>query len=138
MKGFRHKTPIQIRFKDIDLFGHVNNANHFTYLESARVKYFNEIVGEEVNWSRQGFILAKATIDYRLPILFKDNTCVYTKCSRFGTRSFDLSHCIVKEQDGQETILAEGTTVIVCFDYDKGETIPVPGDWKRKIQEFEK
>lgn len=36
MQGFKHKTPIQIRFKDIDAFRHVNNANHFTYLEIAR------------------------------------------------------------------------------------------------------
>ena len=45
MEGFKHKTSIQLRFKDVDMMGHVNNANHFTYLELARVKYFNEVAG---------------------------------------------------------------------------------------------
>ena len=59
MEGFRHQTNIQLRFKDIDALGHVNNANHFTYFEVARVRYFDEVVKEAVEWSRQGIILAK-------------------------------------------------------------------------------
>ena len=43
MKNFRHKIPIQIRFKDLDDMGHVNNANHLSYIELARVKYFQEV-----------------------------------------------------------------------------------------------
>ena len=42
--NFKHKTLIQIRFKDVDMMGHVNNANHLTYFELARVHYFDEII----------------------------------------------------------------------------------------------
>ena len=45
---FRHKTKIQIRFKDIDKLGHVNNANHITYFELARVDYFDALADEGV------------------------------------------------------------------------------------------
>src|ERR1051326_6608227 len=107
MEGFKHKTPIQIRFKDIDLLGHVNNANHLTYIEFARVKYFDAVAGEEINWNENGIILAKASVDYKLPILLKDKVFVYTKCSRIGNKSFDLSYLIVKEEKGKEIILAE-------------------------------
>jgi acyl-CoA thioesterase FadM len=41
-KDFKHKLQIQIRYKDVDIQGHVNNANHITYFETARVNYFNE------------------------------------------------------------------------------------------------
>ena len=117
MEGYKHKTPIQIRFKDIDLLGHVNNANHFTYLEYARVKYFDELAGTKINWNENGLILAKATLDYKLQILIHDKVFVYTKCSRIGNKSFDLSYSIIKDENGKEIILAEAMTVLVCYDY---------------------
>lgn len=137
MDNYKHKIPIQIRFKDIDLLGHVNNANHFTYLEYARVKYFDDVAGTEINWNEHGLILAKAVIDYKLPILLKDKVFVYTKCSRIGNKSFDLSYCIIKEEKGNEIILAEGSTVLVCYDYRTGKSIPVPQEWKEKLERFE-
>jgi len=138
MKGFKHKTPIQIRFKDVDALGHVNNANHFTYIESARVKYFDDVAGQNMEWSKKGVILANAKVDYKLPILFKDKIFVYTKCSRMGNKSFDLSYSIIKEENGKEIIVAEVSTVLVCYDYEKGGSIPMPAEWKKKIEEFEK
>ena len=137
MKNFRHKTPIQIRFKDIDALNHVNNANHVTYFELARVKYFDDVVNEEVNWSEQGIILAKITVDYKAPIYFKDKLFVHTKCSRLGNKSFDLEYSLVREEGGKETELATGSSVQVCFDYKKQQTIPIPETWKKKVQTFE-
>ena len=137
MEGFKHKTPIQLRFKDVDMMGHVNNANHFTYLELARVKYFNDVAGEEVNWTKQGIILANAILDYKLPILFNDRISVYTKCSRIGNKSFDLEYFIVKEEGSKEMIAAKASTVLVCYDYEKGQSIPMPDEWKEKIKKFE-
>src|SRR5437868_6045177 len=101
MNGFKHKTPVQIRFKDIDALNHVNNANHVTYFELARVKYFDDVVGEPVNWSEQGIILAKITVDYKMPVYFKDEITVYTKCIRLGTKSFDLEYALVKNEAGK-------------------------------------
>ena len=43
LNSFNHFTEIQIRFKDIDMQGHVNNANHLTYAEIARVEYFKKV-----------------------------------------------------------------------------------------------
>ena len=138
MEGYKHKTPIQIRFKDIDAFRHVNNANHFTYLELARVKYFDDVAGKNMEWSKQGVILAGAKVDYKLPILLKDTVFVYTKCSRMGNKSFDLSYSIVKEENGKEIVVADASTVLVCYDYEKAITIPLPKEWKKKILDFEK
>ena len=43
MTPFKEKTQVQIRFKDIDSMGHVNNANHITYFELARLNYFETL-----------------------------------------------------------------------------------------------
>lgn len=137
MNNFKHKTEIQIRFKDIDLMGHVNNANYLTYLEYARVKYFDDVADTEINWNENGLILAKATIDYKLPISLKDKVFIYTRCSRIGTKSFELSYQIVKEEKNTEIVLAEGTTVLVCYDYKNRKSIPIPEEWKKKLESFE-
>ncbi|MBI4932059.1 MAG: acyl-CoA thioesterase [Bacteroidetes bacterium] len=138
MEGFKHKTPIQIRFKDVDMMGHVNNANHFTYLEIARAKYFDDVVAEEVNWSKEGIILAKLLCNYKMPILFKDKVFVYTKCAKIGNKSFELDYKIIKEENSKEIILAEASSVQVCFDYEKKENILMPEKWRKKIEAFEK
>lgn len=138
MEKFKHKISIQIRFKDVDMMGHVNNANHFTYLELARIKYLDAISGEKINWTKKGIILAKTIIDYKLPILLTDQLFVYTKCSRIGNKSFDLIYKIIKEEAEKQILLAEASTVLVYYDYEKGQSILMPDEWKKKIQEFEK
>lgn len=135
--NFRHKTPIQIRFKDIDALGHVNNANHLSYLESARISYFMDVIGSNINWAQKGIILAKAILDYRNPIFLNDEIFVETKCSRIGNKSFDLSYSIVKMENEKIVVLLNATTVMVCFDYEIKQTIGIPEEWKEKIMEFE-
>jgi acyl-CoA thioester hydrolase len=136
MTPFRHKTPIQIRFKDVDRLGHVNNANHITYFELARVNYFNELMGKnaKIDWEDESLILAKIEMEYKQPILPEDKIAAYTWVSRLGSKSFDMSCSIVKEEKGGvETEVARGLAVIVCFNYKLNQTILIPETWKEKM-----
>jgi len=143
MKNFKHKTPIQIRFKDVDMMGHVNNANYLTYIEDSRLKYFEDVTGKESDWSRQnGLILGKIEINYKHPILYKDSVAVYTRCSRIGTKSFDLSWVIINENTSgnvgfEKQILADGIAVLVCYDYEQKKSIKISDERKKQIEKFE-
>ncbi len=147
MNSFKHKIPIQIRFKDLDDMGHVNNANHLSYIELARVKYFQEVFVIGTDWNKQdGLILARVEIDFIKPVFFNDKIFVYTRCSRIGKKSFDLSFMIIKEiltndksPSGEipNEVVAEGKTVLVCYDYIKRNPIEIPQERKRIINEFE-
>lgn len=131
-----HKSSIHIRFSDIDTFGHVNNATYLTYFEEARVRFFNDVVDWSYDWSKEGVILARAEVDYILPVHFKDEVTVYTFCSRMGTKSFDLSYQMIKFVDGKEILLASATTVMVAFDYKAHQSIPVPEEWKEGLKKY--
>lgn len=135
MKPFKHKTPIQIRFKDIDMMGHVNNANYITYFELARLTYFDALKDEGVtiDWVNEGVILAKIEMEYKQPILLEDKAFVTTWVSRIGSKSFDMTCSIVRMVDGVEVEAARGLAVIVCFNYKANETIAIPELWKRKM-----
>ncbi|HEX7414818.1 MAG TPA: acyl-CoA thioesterase, partial [Bacteroidia bacterium] len=53
---YKHCTPIQIRFVDIDKMGHVNNATILSYFEVARTYFFDDVMGAEDNWFERGLI----------------------------------------------------------------------------------
>jgi len=135
--NFKHKSKIQIRFKDLDSMGHVNNANHFTYFELARMQYFDEVVAETINWEEQGIILAHMEIDYKKPILLHDHVLVYARVSKLGTKSFDFEYCIVVENDNAIDIVATGKSVQVCFNYLSNQTVLVPELWRAKVEAYE-
>jgi acyl-CoA thioester hydrolase len=134
---FKHKSTIQIRFKDIDSMGHVNNANHFTYFELARMQYFDEVVAETINWQEQGIILAHMEIDYKKPILLHDQVLVYSRVSRLGSKSFEFEYCIVVSKDGNLDVVANGRSVQVCFNYLTNQTVSVPESWREKVLAYE-
>ena len=119
-----YSTPIELRFSDLDLYGHVNSVIYFTYLETARVKLFAELFTDLTE--RQIFVLvARAECDYKLPILFGDTLIVSVVVARIGTTSFNLEYQL---HNGAETTYAAARTTMVCFDSIKKVAIPVP-EW---------
>jgi acyl-CoA thioester hydrolase len=136
-KEFKHKLKIQVRYKDVDKQGHVNNANHLTYFETARVEYFKDVIKRTINWDENGMILARTEIDYFVPILLEDEVYCYSKVSSFGTKSFIMSGLLTKITDQGEIICAESKFVIVCYNYKLEKTIPVPEEWKKIATAYE-
>lgn len=137
LSKFKHKSAIQIRFKDIDHMGHVNNANHITYFELARIHYFRDVINEVVNWNEQGVILAKTEINYHRPILLSDNVFVYSRVSKMGNKSYEVEYVITAENDGEIFICASGMSVQVCYNYLINSTVAIPESWREKVQQFE-
>jgi acyl-CoA thioester hydrolase len=133
---FRHKAQIQIRFCDTDMLGHVNNANYLSYMEMARVSYFNEVM-PKLDWSGQGIILAKAEISYKAPLFLEDNLFIYTGVEQISGKSFMMRYRFIKKTEAGELLAAEGSTLMVCYDYRENHSIPVPDFWKKAIEFYE-
>ncbi|MFL7839475.1 MAG: acyl-CoA thioesterase [Candidatus Promineifilaceae bacterium] len=136
---FPYEVPIEVAFRDIDAFGHVNNAVFFSYMEYARVKFAIELFeGTELATASLldiPLILVEATCTYRSPALLSEKLTLGIGLSRFGNKSFDLLYRITGE-DGR--LIATGKTVQVMYDYGLGRSFPVP-DWvKEKVKQFQK
>jgi acyl-CoA thioester hydrolase len=115
-------TPIELRFSDLDLYGHVNSVVYFSYLETARVRLFKGFF-QELTENHIFTLVARAECDYRQPILFGDELIVSVVLTRIGTTSFDLEYRL---HDGREKTYATARTTMVCFDNFKKVTVPVP------------
>ncbi len=133
---FRHETPVQLRFADLDSLNHVNNANYLTYLELARIVYLEQVLAMKMD-ERYSVILAKATVEYRRPIHLGDDIKVYTRCSRIGNKSFDLEYELRKTESTGQVLMAVGHTVMVAYDYDTKLPVALPDAWRQKLIVFD-
>lgn len=107
-------VPVDVRFKDVDGLGHVNNAVYLTFLEHARMRYFTEEAGS-TSEKDFPFILAHAAVDYRAPMKMESRPEVKLWTSRIGGKSWDFDYEIRDRVKG--TVYATGKTVQVAYDY---------------------
>lgn len=134
---YKHRTAIQIRFGDTDALGHVNNANYLSYMELARTSYIEAVFGNSINWTSDGVILAKAVVDFKLPVMLNDRLFVYIRTSRLGTKSFDIEYLFVREVNGANEVVSSGSTVMVAYNYATNKTIEILPEWRKRIEAFE-
>ncbi len=111
-----------VRFRDLDAFGHVNNAVYATYLEAARIAYLLELTGAAL--MEMGIILAEQTISYRRPAYFGERLGIGVRVTMFGTKSFTMEYVVARAGDG--ALIATGQSVQVAYDYATERAVPVP------------
>lgn len=126
------ETTLGVRYRDIDALGHVNNAVYATYLEQARIDYFDELLG--VDLSAVGAVLAALSIDYHQPIEIDDGPLtVAIAVEEIGDSSLPMAY-EVRTADG--TLAATGETVQVAYDPEAGESVPIPESWRETLAAF--
>jgi acyl-CoA thioester hydrolase len=112
---------IEIRWNDLDVYGHVNNAIYLTYLEEVRDEWLGGSLGDpdEIwNW-----VLVHVEIDYRRELALSDDVVVATcRLDRVGTSSVTTRE-EVRTLDGQ--LSAEAKSVLVARDRESGRSRPL-------------
>jgi acyl-CoA thioester hydrolase len=132
----RHRTTIQVRFRDTDAFGHVNNAVFFTYVELARVRYLIDVLEPDEPFSRMPLILARVECDFRSPIMFGEEVTVETRVERIGRSSIAMAHRMTSTPD--DRVVGDVQSVLVTYDYSVARSIPVPDGWRERIGAYER
>jgi len=127
LADFRTITTLPVQWGDQDAFGHVNNVIYFRWFESARIDLLN-VFESAVTMSGAGLgpILASIKCDYRRQLHFPDTVSVGSRITRVGRSSADIGHAIVSHQQGQ--VIAEGSSVIVIYDYTARRVTRIPED----------
>ena len=141
MSEFTFEKDLEVRFRDLDPMGHVNNAVYATYLEQTRAAYFDQVVG--VPLPEAPTVIATLEIDYRSEITITDAVVVRSRVTDLGTSSipieYEMAAIPVDDQadPAEERVAATGKTVQVTYDTAAGESIPLPDDWRDRISDFE-
>lgn len=137
IQKFKHVIPIKIRFSDLDAMGHVNNAAYLSFLEEARLAYYNQVLKMNTNNLEFDAVVARIEIDYLEQIRLGDRVEVYTRTGKIGNKSSDVEHLIVVVEKQGRKIAARASTKLVSFDYKTNKTIPVPEEKRLTIERFE-
>lgn len=137
IKDFKHKTKIKIRFSDLDAMQHVNNATYLTFLEEARIDYFNCLFNRKRDSLDFKAVVGRIEINYIYPIVLGDDVEVLTRVSKIGTKSFDVEHIITIKKNNEFIPAATSVTKLVYYDYKTKVTKVIPDEAKAKITKYE-
>ena len=133
MEGYRFVHGRDVEFRDVDTADHVNNAVYLTYLETARIAYLVEALGADFAYELS-LILASITVDFRSAARFPERLEVGARVTRVGTKSFVMEHEI---RGGDGRLVLEASSVLVAYDYDADASMPVPEDWRTRLDAYE-
>lgn len=132
---FRHSLPLQLRFNDVDVLGHVNNTVYFSFYDTGKAHYFTDVRGHAVDWLHVDTVIANVNCAYINSIVFGEEIEVLTRCEAIHEKSFRLLQMLREKQTRQIKSVCE--TVMVCFDPATKKSAPVAEKWRQQLCEYE-
>jgi acyl-CoA thioester hydrolase len=121
-----YRTTVEVRYCDLDTFGHVNNAVYATFCEEARVDYFRDVLDQGVH--EVSFVIARLELDFERSIPDVGAATVAVGITGFGRTSFTMEYELRYEGE----VVASGETVQVTVD-DDGRPTAVPEEWRERV-----
>lgn len=120
----RHRYPCEVRFDDLDSYGHVNNVTYAEYLQESRIEFAYRYLSGIGDLSK-GSVVAYQSLDYVVPVESRtDPLLVEAGVTRVGRSSFDITYEVFAEDD----VVARGLTTLVSWDMDSGQPRPLFDD----------
>lgn len=135
IRHFRHSVPIQIRFNDVDRYGHVNNNSYFSYYDLGKEDYLHNVLKVDYESKEVVPVIANIQADFILPIFYGDPIVVETRISHVGHKSFTLEQQAYNQQLKQ--IVCRCSTVMVCFSLEHQTAVEIPEKYRKAICDFE-
>lgn len=114
---------LKTRWRDLDAFGHVNNAVYASYIESARGMLFKKW-NLPFDGKGKSLTVAAISINYLKQLKHPTSLIIGQRIIKIGNKSFEVESSIFNKIDKNEPIAISKVT-IVCFDFDKQKSIPV-------------
>lgn len=127
-KRLVHTMVIPIRWGDMDMMGHVNNAMYFRYMEIARIEWLHAI-GARPDPKGQGPVIVNAFCNFIHQLEYPGDLLVRMYVSTPGRSSFD-TWLTMARTDAPDVVCATGGATTVWLDFPSGKSAPMP-DWLR-------
>jgi len=123
-------------WRDMDAYQHVNNAVYFRYFEDARMAYFGKI-GAVAHKDRTGIgpILASTKCDFRAPLTYPDRIGIGASVGDIQAKKITMNYIVYSQS--LERVAAEGSGLIVYYDYGSSKSCEIPAEILSAIQDLE-
>ena len=134
MSDYKFSIDLEVRFRDLDAFGHVNNAVYLTYFEVARMHYWKSVFNRNP-YHNISFLVVRSECDYRSQARLGDILRVSVRIPEMRNSSFVLNYQITEVVSGG--LVAEGRTVQAFYDHKTKKARLIPREISKRIKEFE-
>lgn len=118
------RVPLSVRWRDLDAFNHVNNAQYLSYLEEARLHWMVKLPGHGLD-DDVAPVVAASHLNYRRPIAWPSELLVELFVERLGNTSVGIGHRIVDARD-ESVLYCDGHVVLVWIDRSTGRAAALP------------
>ena len=133
--AFHHCLPVQMRFTDIDMLGHLNNNVYLSFMDLAKVNYFSDVLPEGMDWHSINAVVVHISCDFYSPSYFNESLEVWTTVTTVGEHSFKMEQRIVNSTTGQTKCV--GTTIMAGFDPATAQGKAIDRHWVECVDKYE-
>ncbi len=129
-------VTVPVQWGDQDALGHVNNTVPLKWLESARVKYLEELlIRTPDDQPPLASILAAVSCNFRRQLKYPDTVQIGARLVKIGNTSLTLEHHVYSEH--LDDVAADGQSVIVQFDYQSQTPTQISAEIRNRIAQLE-
>lgn len=128
--------PVQVRFNDVDRFGHVNNTAYFSLYDLGKVEYMHAVLGGDFEQDDVVPVVANINADFIRPIFYGDPIEIETATVHLGHKSFRLFQRAVNTETGD--VMCQCSTTMVCFSLTAQESVDIPASLREAIERYER
>ena len=125
-----HIQPVA--WGDMDAFGHVNNVLYYRYMESARIRYMDEL---NIFQHDVYTVVASNQCKYIRPVFYPDQLKIGARVEEMRNSALRMSYLLWSEQ--QQAIVALGEAVMVCVDKENMLKLPIPEIIRQKVTKID-
>lgn len=132
---YRHAVDLQLRFNDIDMFGHLNNTVYLEFLDLGKYRYFEDVLGGDFMKSDLKVVIVNINCNFYSPAFLSERLQVLTTVAHIGDKSLTLDQRIVNRDNGDVKFTA--VTVMAGFDAATLSSAQIPDDVRQAFSRHE-
>ena len=123
-------TPIQVRFSDTDMLGHVNNSSYNQFFDIGRYECITKTFGDLNSWKEKMLVVVHIENDYLKPVYIETAISVETQITELGNKSLKMQQQIVNSKG---EIMVKSTSIMSTLDTRTGQSFIIPDEWRARV-----
>jgi len=134
---FKFFAPIQVRYVETDMQGHVFFGHYFTYFDVGLVEYLKAVGYKYNDFLADGidFFYVKTNCEFKGRAFFDETLHVHTRAGKIGNSSFTFEFSVFEESSGR--LIATGSIVAVAVNKETGKPARVPERFRHAVADYE-
>lgn len=134
-KTFYHRVPLQMRFNDIDMLGHLNNTVYIEFFDLGKSEYFKSVMVDGIDLKNIPIVVVNINCNFYSPTYVNENLEVVTAVVSMSERSLKMEQRIINPDNGDVKCVA--TTIMAGFDVKTAKGAPLDSNWVAAISNYE-